>query len=356
MQPLEELALLQSQMDELKAAHSRALKALSKRDTDRAELVEAVYRAAKDASLGLAIKPVAAPAKQPKSRRNAEEVAVPLLSDLQLAKVTPTYNSDICEERVEKYADKIIALTNIQRSDHPVRKAHVTVLGDVVEGTMIFPGQSFLVDGGLYEQVTVNGPRILVNFFRRLLSEFDEVEATMVIGNHGRIGGRASKDGDPQDNADRMLYRIVQQIFESMGEKRIKFNIPDAKGDRAWYAVANVGKWRALCMHGDQFRGGGTIGTLPFYSVFKKTSGWASGGLDENFDAVLAGHWHQGALLPINKRNVYINGSTESTNPYATEMLSAQQSPSQWLLFVHPEDGIVTAQYQVWLDNRGGRP
>jgi len=64
-----------------------------------------------------------------------EEVAVAVLSDWQLAKRTSTYNSDVCEERIERLADRIIRLTNIQRADHPVDTLHVHLLGDIVEGS-----------------------------------------------------------------------------------------------------------------------------------------------------------------------------------------------------------------------------
>ena len=86
------------------------------------------------------------------SRTKGEEVAVAVLSDWQLAKVTPDYNSLICEERINKYADKVVSLTEIQRADHPVKDNHVWVLGDIVEGELIFPGQSFLIDGVSVDQ------------------------------------------------------------------------------------------------------------------------------------------------------------------------------------------------------------
>jgi hypothetical protein len=333
-----------TQLEDLRAAHGRTLRDLEKARVRKEELVDAVYRAAKDAAAALTIKDVKPPVAD--ARKKAEEVVVPFVSDLQLAKLTPDYNSKVCEERMEAYAQKICDLADIQRSDHPVRKAHVLLLGDIIEGALIFPGQSFLVDAGLYRQVTVDGPRILVNFFRKLLSHFESVEVTAVIGNHGRIGGRSSRDMDKEDNADRMLYRIVQTMFETMGEKRIKFNIPDGARESNWYSVAEVGKWRCLCLHGDQMRG---HSGLPWYGFQKKINSWASGALPEDFNAVAMGHWHQIASIPLNKRTVFVNGSTESYNTYAQEQLAAQSDPAQWTLFVSPTKGQVTAQYQVWL-------
>ena len=51
---------------------------------------------------------------------------------MQLAKVTPDYNTEVAEERVIKYANKIVELTNIQRNAHSVRKCHVLAAGDIV--------------------------------------------------------------------------------------------------------------------------------------------------------------------------------------------------------------------------------
>ena len=80
----------------------------------------------------------------------------------------------------------------------------VLALGDIVEGELIFPGQSHLIDSSLYRQVTVDGPRIMHTFFSILLENFKEVEVYWVIGNHGALGGRSRRDYNPETNADRM--------------------------------------------------------------------------------------------------------------------------------------------------------
>ena len=253
---------------DLIALQKQLMKALRDRDDaihKRADLAAAVYSAVNDCLDTLKFSPVPAPPKA-KTHKTSEEVAVPLVSDLQLGKVTPTYNSQVAEERMERYANKIISLTEIQRSDHPVRNAHVLVLGDIIEGVIIFPGQQWLVDSSLYRQVTVDGPRIMVNFFRRMLATFDHVEVTWVIGNHGRLGKKG--DYDPESNGDRMLGKIVEQLFEASGETRIHFNVPDGMGERHWYAIPEIGNWKVLCIHGDQIRGG--FAGYPFYGLGKK--------------------------------------------------------------------------------------
>lgn len=81
----------------------------------------------------------------------------------------------------------------------------------------------------------------------------------------------------------------------------------------------------------------------------KKVNGWGSGGVPERFGDVFMGHWHQLGRIPLNQRAVWCNGSTESTNTFAAETLAAQSEPSQWLLFVDPDAGRVTASYGVLL-------
>jgi hypothetical protein len=54
--------------------------------------------------------------------------------------------------------------------------------------------------------------------------------------------------------------------------------------------------------------------------------------------------------MTFNTVQVRISGSPESTNTYAAESLAAVGRPSQALMFVHPGKGIVTAEYNCWLD------
>jgi hypothetical protein len=250
----------------------------------------------------------------------------------------------VCEKRVARYADKVRSLAAIQRADHPVREAHVWLLGDLVEGELIFPGQSHRIDASLYRQVAVDGPRILGSFLRSMLDTFERVHVTAVIGNHGAIGGPARRESHPETNADTMLYRIVEQIVR---DPRLTWNIADPSGERGWYAVDAIGNFRTLLFHGDQIRGG--FAGFPWYGLAKKVWGW-QGALAEPFDYAALGHWHQPVSTVLNKIGIWVNGSTESDNTYAVEQLAASGRPCQWLLFVDPDKGRQTAEYRVWLD------
>ena len=160
------------------------------------------------------------------SGTGAPEVAVAMYSDLQLGKRTPDYNTKVGGERSDRYADLVVKLTNIQRNAHPIDEIHVWLMGDIVEGELIFPGQEWTIDSGLYSQAIVEGPKIVKHFLDVMLANFKKVKVCAVIGNHGVIGGRQRHNMHPESNADLFLYEIVRMMYREAGEDRIEFDIP----------------------------------------------------------------------------------------------------------------------------------
>lgn len=328
---------------ELRQTNQRLAMQLKKAKLRNEELVEAVYRAAKDAASMLEIDPV--PVSRVDTRKHTPETAIAVVSDLQLGKRTPTYSVDVCERRMKEYADKVRVLTEIQRSDHSVNDCRLYLLGDIIESEDIFPDQPHRIDASLYRQIVVDGPRIIVGLIRSLLAAFPgKIRVVCCVGNHGRLG-RFGKGFHPESNGDLMLYRIVQQLLSN--EPRVEWLIPETKGERSWYAVDQIGDHKYFVFHGDQMRGGG-FGGLPYYGFARAINNWASGVIPEGFRFAFCGHWHQAASIPINDRTLWINGSTESGNEWLREELKVQCSPSQWLLFAHPKRGV-TCEYRVWL-------
>ena len=334
-------------VQDLKKDNLKLLKQLDKAKNKKADMVDAVYQAV-DTNLRTWDKP-----KIPKptlsTKKAGEEVAIAVLSDIQLAKITPEYNSEIAELRVIEYAKKIVELANLQRATHPVNKCAVFAVGDIIEGELIFPGQSHLIDSSLYKQVTVDGPRIMTKFFDILLANFKEVDVHWVIGNHGHLGGRSRKDYHPDSNADRMLGKIMEMVYRD--EKRIKWTIPDSEGDNHWFDIADLGEnCKFLLWHGDNVRG---FNGFPWYGFGKKLQGWktlAANGMMDHFDMAIAGHFHTPTTMYLNGIRLWVNGSTESYNTYALEQLASMGRPCQWLLFCKPGTGV-TAEYLVNLDN-----
>lgn len=337
--------ILRAQVEgELRTQLNAALKKYDSLKRDRDDYTEAIFRAAKSAASAMIIPPVQAPKADKRSKQ--PETAIAVLGDFQLGKLTAGYNSVICEERIDIYADKVIKLTEIQRADHPVNDLQIFVLGDIVEGELIFPSQQWQLDSSLYQQTVLDAPRILTNFIRKMLANFSgKITVHMVIGNHGAIGGSERRNMNPESNADRMAYRITQLLLKD--EKRVSFNIPDGSGESHWYTVAEVfPNYKVLLFHGYNLRGGSGF---PWYGLMKKVGGWALGAIPEVFHDTDFGHWHQPTRVTLNRVTARCNGSPESHNTFAQEALAAVGRPSQGLRFVHPKHGV-TAEYVVYLD------
>jgi hypothetical protein len=117
-----------SHPDFLRAENKRLARLAERYKNVRDEAVKAVYAAAFDAFASFEI---------PKSKKiftnnyrssNVPETAVAVLADWQLGKVTPDYNSEILAKRMDIYTEKLLEITEIQRSHHPVKNLHVWVL------------------------------------------------------------------------------------------------------------------------------------------------------------------------------------------------------------------------------------
>ncbi len=331
-----------STIDFLRSENKRLARAADKHKNAKGEAVSAIYAAAYDA---FANTNLVIPQRKDVKRSGSgdAEVAVAVFADWQLGKLTPDYDSEVLAERIELYTEKMLKIVEVQRADHPVDTLHVWLLGDIVEGEEIFPGQSHLIDSGLYRQVGVNGPEILTKFFATALQHFDHINVMGVIGNHGSVGGRNRKMYDPESNMDRLLYKIVSLIFKN--EPRITFNIPDGRGERHWYIVDRIGSYASLLIHGDQMPSPNTV-----TAYYRKVMGWKDGAIPEEFEDVFMGHYHQQAKMTIGTSTLRISGSPESTNTYAQEFFNSMSRPSQHLMFVHPNHGV-TSEYSIWLDN-----
>jgi len=332
--PEEESADVQLLRKALRRAQAQLLQA-----KDRTEhLVEVTRSAAFDAMLSMGrVPPVPTPAKD---KRKNGEVALWHMSDWQGAKKTASYNSEVMRERVLRFTDKAVAITNIQRADHPVKECVIAFGGDMVEGLFNFPSQAHEIDSTIFGQY-VNVSRLIVDVVRIALANYEKVTVVAEWGNHGRIGSK--RDNVPRsDNFDRMCYELARQLLA--GEKRLTFNESPEDVQRL-----EIGNYRALVLHGDEI---GRNGFASPGAIVQHIARWQSGAYPWQFRDVYIGHFHTHNewALPNGLGSVYQTGSTESDNRYAGVMLAASATPSQRLHFIDPVKGRVTAGYKVWLD------
>lgn len=326
----------ESAIEEYRSALKRAQAAEAKAKRKTEDLVEAVYRAARDAQLTAPRINLKPPAKD--TRKTKSEVALVHLTDWQAGKKTVSYGMETLGERIRRMIDKVITLTDIQRAHHPVKECVVLLGGDMVEGIGIFPGQAYEVEAHLFEQLFAV-VSVIQEAVARLATYFDKVHVVCEFGNHGRLGRKGDMPGG--DNIDRVAYRIASERLSEM--KNVTWQM---SGD--WHQIFTIGNYKAMLVHGDEINSYG--GNVPAFGILRKCNAWATGVVDD-FQDVYMGHFHTPMTLTMaNGGRVFVSGSPESHNEYARVFVAAVGKPSQRLHYVDPEKGRVTAEYTIWLD------
>ena len=326
-------------IEELERTARRLQRQLAAAKAKTEELVHAVKEAAHDAqTIAGKPKPVAR-LKRTKPGKGDAEHALVHLTDWQLGKHTAEYDSDLCVQRVRYVIDRVRRITEIQRKDHPVDDVTVMFGGDHVEGVGIFPGQAFEVDSTGYSQL-ITASNLMAEVVLTLLQDFERVHVHSVHGNHGRIGRKG--DYPRVDNLDLVAFEIARQQLADQDRVVWPENLH-------WYDEVEIGNYRALLVHGDQIKG---FSGTPAFAIARKMTAWSSGAIPFDFTDAFLGHYHQNLVLTLpNGGQVRMTPSTESGSQYASEFMAAQGRPGQRLLFVHPENGVVTSEWMVWLED-----
>ena len=331
---IDEEARYEQEIMDLKRALENAQRAAARAKKKSEDLVEAVYKAAKDAALvqpRITIKP---PAKA--SGKGKAEVALVHLTDWQAGKVSVSYNLGVLRKRIDQMIDKVISLTAIQRAHHPVHDCVLVLGGDMVEGLTVFPGQQYEVEAHLFEQMFTVA-NVIESVVHRLAGHFKTLKVVCEYGNHGRIGRKG--DMPSADNVDRMAYQIASDRCGHL--KNVTW-----QQSADWYQLVVIGNYKLLVVHGDEIPSFG--GQTPSYSILRKCNAWAT---FMDFDDAIMGHFHTPINLTMaNGGRIWVTGSPESDNQYAKSFVAAVGKPSQRLMFVDPVKGRVTCEYVCWLD------
>lgn len=336
--PLSDEIDLAAENGELRAANQRLQRALQRAKAKEADLVEAVYTAARDAAVAVGRASVVT--RPARDRRRSPEVALLHLTDWQLGKQTESFDTDIAKERVRTVTRKTVKLTEIQRADHPVPACAVMLGGDLVEGVSIFPGQAYEVDSTAFTQV-FEAAGLVEEVILTLLKSFERVQVYDVAGNHGRIGRKG--DMPRGDNLDRIVCKIARDRLTD--QPRLIWDEQDG-----WYRIVEVGAYKAMLVHGDQIKSFG--GNVPAYGVLRKANSWQAGAIPESFQDLWLGHMHQPMQLQMaNGGLVRMTPSIESGSAFAREFMGAHGKPGQRLAFVSPDRGIVTAEYLLEVED-----
>lgn len=266
------------------------------------------------------------------------EVAVAHLSDTQIGKTTPTYDSEIAYYRIMEYAEKVGKVVEARRSNAKIEELRLYLGGDMIEGEVIFAHQPFEIDQSVFEQAVKTTPEAIVSAIFYWLGMGLKIKVVCCAGNHGRPVPRHTP-AHPKTNWDRVVYAVSELMCErelaqaGYDSKLVTWVIPDD-----FYAIDNVLGHKNLLVHGHQIRGG--FAGFPWYGVGRRLTGWIDA-IEEDWDHLYFGHFHTYTQGYYNSRFWFCNGTTESDNAYAREELAASGQPMQRLQFFHRKHGMI---------------
>jgi hypothetical protein len=338
----------EDQLGEIRQALFRTQEKLAKAKNYTDALVDATILGAKDAMLAMGPIPKV-PVPNLRTKKNLDYVEVGLwdTGDWQGAKVTPTYNSEVAQQRIDMFVDEAQSLTAARRATANIEEGVVLFGGDMIEGLFNFPSQAFEIDVSLFGQY-VWVSRKVVEVVRRALATYKRVTVSAEWGNHGRIGSK--RDNVPKnDNLDRMIFHLAKEILNSeIDSGRLIW--PESAED---VQTVEIGNYRALNIHGDEV---GRNGFASPATLIRHADRWKSGAFRVDgdfwdFRDVYLHHYHTHAEFPManGQGSVFQTGSTESDNRYARDSMASSAIPSQRVHFIDPKKGRVTAQHKVIL-------
>ena len=278
------------------------------------------------------------------------EVPVTVITDLHLGERVEReevngfneYNMAVAEERLERYATKVVQLC-----------CHHHIAGAYPGAVVCLGGDN--VSGGLHPELkatdeeeaipaSIKAVDWLAGILHRFADTFGRLYVPCVAGNHGRGTAKPEFKRYYKKNFDWLIYQMLVRHFAD--DRRIQFDIRPSNDVN--FCVYNT---RYLLLHGDMLgvKGGdGIIGSLgPIMRGEVKRSG-QSAALGTPFDKLIMGHWHQRLWLP----RAIVAGSPKGFDEYAKNQLGAKPDrPTQPLWFEHPSHGM-TAHWDVYVDTK----
>lgn len=320
----------------------KEVKRLSRLLHEREDIEKLVIRRVDDSLKSYKWSPPKVPRKG-RSRKH-DEVCVIHLSDTQVGKLTNSYDSRIASQRIKQFGDTIQKLVTNRRTGAKVEAAVLMIGGDIVEGETIFSTQPWVVDSDLWDQAIKVAPRIVSDLILHLAGVFRSVHVASVPGNHGRSAPK-NTPSSPRTNFDMIATQITRLLVTNVcKDARITWDIDHDN----FYSIIPVLGHNILLIHGDQISGGGGMGGYPLTGLARKIAGW-SGSIPFDWEYIFLGHFHRPMAGVIQDKMFFGNGTTESDNEFALEVIGESGRPCQRVVFINKEHGLVSDSL-VWLD------
>lgn len=238
------------------------------------------------------------------------------------------FNLRIAAERLQNVVNTVPYLLHLLDKDMRYPGIVVKLAGDMVGGNIHEELAATNEEGIMPTWLHLY--KHLVAALTSLANVFGNVFVPCVSGNHDRDTKKTWHKNRNATSFGWLLYQMLADHFRD--DKRFTFYIPDSAD--ALYKVYNT---RYLLTHGDQFKGGdsiiGPIGPLMRGNQKKQQRNAA---VDQPYDIMEAGHWHQRITLS----HLIVNNSLKGYDEYAYANNFRFSRASQNLWTTHADYGV----------------
>lgn len=235
-----------------------------------------------------------------------------------------SYDFELFKERHARWCERVITFREQDKRSLGLNKLVIHMLGDHVDGEMIYKGQAYQIEFGVIDQI-IQGVRDYVNVILRLAEAFPFVEVFSVPGNHGRYGKKG--EGHPRSNFDYLFARMVQEALRR--QENVKVYVSESPT-----MIVRHGNFNFALNHFDKVKAWNGI---PYYGLDRMARRMADlYGMPINYK--LGGHFHISASL--NSNEILINGTIVGGSDLSINAMQIASMPSQKIFYFDAMKGI----------------
>jgi predicted phosphodiesterase len=254
-------------------------------------------------------------------------------------------SAEITQHQIRKLWDTLGHLHDLHTRTRQIDDLTILILGDIVDGDGMRKSQTRKIHDVVTKQ-TMQAVDYLAELLLSCLSRFRRVSVKVVGGNHDRISEKPGDAGLGElDYCDTFAY-LIGAILERQFGQAISDGRLDLVNHESFFGTAMIAGKRVVYEHGSSIRGGsGSYGGLPWYPIVNAANKYAAmlGGLD----IFVIGHWHVPSVLPLagGWSHLVMNGALPPSTSFVQSRLKVVGRPTQMLLDIHEEHGLVGHHY-----------
>jgi len=274
------------------------------------------------------------------------ESLVLVVSDVHIGKKTKKYNVQVARKILHKIAEKLKDIVRIMDGEYEFNEVVLCFLGDILDGTDIFPAQATVQDiPNVFAQALV-AAELFMPVIEAATEIADKVRLCGVAGNHGRSGRNAAEAANWDIVCYQQLAMLATERFK--GKVICQFNIPQVlptrvkETDLFWLQLVNIKGHYFLLHHGHKAR---MVLGVPWYSLKSRALSWRSA-LREKWKVLLHGHFHQFGRMDFNDITILLNGTSVQHDTWALENFGLQ-GINKWWLFGTSKKYPMTFQFAL---------